>query len=107
MTRFSLPDDPVVLRMENDLLAMENDHLRGRMERGVPSAAVRDQLREMEAELARSEEHLAVERERVAELAQARSDLRWLLQRFEGTPARLLLRRFSGYRLLVDRWLGS
>lgn len=117
---FHVPDDPVALRMENDLLMLEVEHLRGHV-RDMPKEADSlrrhlaraEQLRAQaesqhvraESQLARAESQLAAERERVEQLTRARSDLRWLLRRLDGSPAGFMLRRFEGFRTLMDRWL--
>lgn len=63
---------------------------------------LRSALAEQQEQSARLERE--VERLRVAEDA-ARSDLVWLLDRFDQAPTGLLLRRLSGFRRLTARWL--
>jgi len=90
-----VPDDSDAdvheLQMENDLLALEVESLRGRLEEGDDDLEVLDQIT-----LARSE---------VERLRRADRDLRWLLTRLGTGPLGWLLRRRRGYRRLAERHL--
>lgn len=59
-------------------------------------------LQRVEPRLGDSNRGLEAEREAHEK---TRSDLRWLLRRLDGTPAKYLLRRFGGYRTLFERYV--
>lgn len=82
------------LRMENDLLAQENRILRARLA-GSPQEDV--------AEEAVTTDHRepSPDDER---FRQAFYDLRWFVQRLNGSPLGFVLRRWGGFRTLVDRY---
>lgn len=80
------------LQMENDLLTAEVAALRaelasGRREQEDPSARL-------------------LSAERLERLTRAERDLKWLLRRLGGGTPGWLLRRFPGYRVLEERYLG-
>ncbi len=78
------PTDPEALRMENELLAFENQFLK---------AKLAEQARVTGGGVSGPQDRRAVD------------DLRWVLRRLEGTPLKFALRRRPGYQVLVDRWL--
>ena len=73
------------LEMENELLALEVEALRGQLETGRPSL-----------------EH-PVDDARLRHLMKAEKDLKWLLRRLGRGFAGRFVRRLAGYRRLVDR----
>lgn len=115
---FRVEQDADALRMENELLALENRLLRARPV-GVDADAVRrarleerekgreavHRVREKyEADKAERRSRFAsVPHERLDELTRAESDLKWLIGRLSGSPAGPLLRRWEGWRALVRR----
>ena len=102
MDRFEVPEDAIALTMENRLLTIEVEYLRGRVAELEDGGVLPEQA---SATLARRDRELARLREQVDTLGQARSDLRWLLERLGGSPAGPLLRRFGGFTTLERRWL--
>lgn len=119
---FHLPRDPEVLRLENELLSLENRLLRGGRTAGTGdvSAAVKRARREerekgrealhrlrakFEADTAeRRAQFASVPHQRLARLQKAESDLRWLVGRLDSSPAGPFLRRWEGWRILRDRY---
>lgn len=83
----SRPADHVALQMENELLVREVAHLRARLAHGSSGTAGDGPV---------DERH-----------ERAYHDLTWLLGRLESSPARPILRRFDGFNILVDRYLGT
>jgi hypothetical protein len=81
------------LHMENDLLAAEVAALRAELASGH---------REEENPSARR-----ISPERLERLARAERDLKWLLRRLGGGTMGWVLRRFPGYRVLEERYLGG
>ncbi len=116
---FYVPDEPFALRMENDLLALENRYLKSRPEHGLHrdddavtqkiEAAVkaeRDRILEKVAEDNEERRRLyrSVPHDEYARLRKAESDMRWMVRRVENSPAGFLFRRFSGWRNLLERY---
>lgn len=120
---FHIPRDADVLRMENELLSLENGLLRGggAASSGEASTAVerarleeREKGREAvhrvrakyEADTAERRERFAsVPHDRLERLQKADSDIRWLVGRLNGSPLGPVLRRWDGWRTLVTRYL--
>lgn len=93
------PEEHSALAMENELLRYEVRHLRAR-------------LKGAEQELARAERKRAEGASgetawtpAPGEAGQAHDDLVWLLQRLNNTPAGFALRRQSGFRTLLERYV--
>ena len=86
-----MPDSPEdrirALQLENELLALEIEALQRQLETGRPQL-----------------EH-QIDEARLKELIRAEKDLKRLLRRLGKGPAGLAVRRFSGYRSMVDRYL--
>lgn len=119
---FHVPSDPAVLRMENELLKLENSLLRGggtassaqvstaieravRDEREKGREAVHRVRAKYEADKAERRARFAsVPHEKLARLQKAESDIRWLVGRLDGTPLGLVLRRWEGWRTLLSRY---
>jgi hypothetical protein len=95
---FSSEYDPRAIRMESELLRLENRYLKAELARRGES------LRAASSREA-SRATVVLGREEYDALCRARYDLRWLLGRLEATFARLLLRRFGGWRTLVHSYL--
>lgn len=85
------------LRMENDLLAQENRILHARLA-GLTDDAFVDEHAPAERPAPSPEEE---------QYRQAFYDLRWFIQRLNGSPFGLVLRRWGGFRVLVDRYGGT
>lgn len=90
------------LQMENDLLVHENRVLRARLdgevgteEPGGPQGAPNGRT---SSRTDRSDDR---DRER---LERAYYDLRWLVRRLNRSPLGIILRRWKGFRKLVDRY---
>lgn len=81
------------LQMENDLLATEVAALRAELASG---------RREEEDPSARR-----ISAERYERLTRAERDLKWLLRRLGDGTMGWALRRFRGYRVLRERYLGG
>ncbi len=79
-------DDVPALRLENELLAYENQYLTSRI-----------------AEMEREADRLRVVEEQVEVYRVAYHDLRWLLRRLSSSPVGPLLRRWRGWRQLQER----
>jgi hypothetical protein len=94
-----VPEDPDLaalveaLQMENDLLATEVAALRAELASG---------RREEEDPSARR-----ISAERLERLTRAERDLKWLLRRLGGGTTGWVLRRFRGYQVLEERYLGG
>ena len=86
---FYTPDDPEVLRMENELLAFEVSFLKARL------AGIRN--------LAGLPNSLS----RISYLEEAEQDLVLLLRRLGSSPLGVLLRRRKSFRVLEGRYLGA
>lgn len=99
-------EEPISVTMENRLLTVEVEFLRGRC-RELESLAARAEAdqRSRATKAGRNDARVTKLRQDVAELRQARSDLRWLLERLDRSPAGPLFRRFEGFRTLQERWL--
>ncbi len=83
---FYTPTDLDMLRMENELLALENRFLKSQLA-GEPNGVV------------------GASAERLSYLEQAEGDLRWLLVRMGGSPVAWLFRLKRGFRALEERYL--
>lgn len=79
-------DDVTALRLENELLAYENQYLSSRA-----------------AEMEREVERLQVMEAQIEVYKTAYHDLRWLLRRLSGSPIGPLLNRWRGWRELQRR----
>ena len=77
------------LELELELLTLEVESLRGRVDRGESDA----------------EHGPSVDAGRLADLERAQRDLRWLLKRLGSGVPGLLFRRRKGYRRLAERHL--
>lgn len=89
-------DDIRSLRMESELLKLENQYLKARVG---------------ESDSSRGEPHnpgpsgVFISQSEYDRLNRGYYDLRWLLRRFEATPARYVFRRFQGWKVLCNRHL--
>jgi hypothetical protein len=108
------------LQMENELLAHEIRHLRARLAQGEraftkAAAAKRDRQKDkltkvrsrldQEKKLRRATERKNARLLRRLEGARAaQEDLRWLLERLDGSVAGPLLRRRAGFRALTKKY---
>lgn len=117
---FHMPDDITALRMENELLVLENDLLRSsgssseiqravdrarREEREKGREAVTRVREKYEADKAeRRARYASVPHDELARLKRAESDLRWLVGRLDGSPVGPVLRRWAGWRALAQRY---
>ena len=79
-------DDVDALRLENELLAFENSYVKSLL-----------------AEAERESDRLRVAEEQIAVYRVAYHDLRWLLRRLSSSPLGPILRRWSGWRELINR----
>jgi hypothetical protein len=94
LNRWYHPSDIDKLRMENELLTFEVEYLRNVVaEKGRSS------------QQAATADALGISSEETEELKQARSDLRWVLRRLDGSPIGWILRRRQGFASLTNRWL--
>lgn len=82
------------LHMENDLLTHENRILRARLEGSFDYEAP-------EATQPTQSADFGVEQER---FRRAYYDLRWLIRRLNSSPLGFVLRRWEGFRVLVERY---
>lgn len=120
-SKYYEPEDPYTLSMENELLALENRYIRSRLDglsdpdeikRAVEKAvnkAVKEERDRILRKVAEDNEerrsrYRSVPHDEYAELRKAVSDMRWLVGRIEGSPLRILLHRFEGWRTLVQRY---
>lgn len=119
---FHQPDDLDALRLENELLALENHLLRGggggssgdvstaverarREEREKGREAVHRVREKYEADKAERRARFAsVPHDRLRELQKAESDLKWLVGRLDGSPVGPVLRRWAGWQTLRSRY---
>ena len=86
---FYTPDDPEVLRMENELLAFEVSFLKARLAGAESLAGLPNSL------------------SRISHLEEAEQDLVLLLRRIGSSPLGPLLRRRTSFRVLEGRYLGA
>lgn len=110
------PEDPYVLSMENELLALENRYLSRRHEQTDPeeveravNQAVKDERDRILTKVAEDNEerrrlYRSVPHDEYRRLEKAESDMRWLVNRIQGSFLRVLLKRFEGWRTLVERY---
>lgn len=93
-----LTEEQVLL--QNELLLLENRVLRSGASaaRDAEIERLRERVGLLEAQLQRDVQ-AAEQRAKEAE-----SDLRWLLNRLAHSPVGPLLRRYRGFRALVERW---
>lgn len=82
------------LQMENDLLMHENRLLRARLESQEPEEIRRDAA-------IQTKQRSDVRNER---FRQAYYDMRWFVRRLNGSPIGFALRRWEGFRVLVQRY---
>lgn len=87
--------------LEKSVRSLETDLQSSRGQLNV----VRGNLRSLQKRFYAEHRGLEATERRLEEAGSVLSDLRWLLRRLEGTPARYVLRRFEGYRTLLRRYL--
>ena len=102
------PDELTALQMENNLLELQSRILR------AENAAVEDRLQalrdEMQAEIDAipqtpiGPDQAIISSDELEELRLARGQLRWLIKRLGGSIAGPILRRWSGWRTVEERW---
>jgi hypothetical protein len=84
-------DDIDALRMESDLLALENEFLRSRLDQADGQQAPD------------SSNKILISKAEYERLRRTQSDLRWLLQRLNGTVVGPLLKLWKGWRRQMER----
>ena len=95
---FYTPAASYEARMTNDRLALENPALRRNLELTRRDLeASRQVVQRLQSEA--SERRVALEKARLAE-----GDLKWLVNRLASSPAGWILRRWSGWRTMEERW---
>jgi hypothetical protein len=95
---FYKPTEADLARMMNDRLTLENPALRRNLERARQDLeASRLVVQRLQAEA--SERRAELERARLAE-----GDLMWLVNRLATSPVGWILRRWSGWRKMEERW---
>ncbi len=101
-------DDLPALTMENDLLRHEITHLRARL------SAAQDGQRRANQEVRRLQGIVRTGGGKAPGQGsltapgtrdKSRNDMIWLLRRLDTSPARVLLRRYPGFRALKERYL--
>lgn len=107
------PQEPTLsdlsrLQMENELLNLEVGHLRARLK---TSDEQRKDANDSRRALARTRRRLQDTRRRLQALQKRHDatvhDMRRLLRRLDGSPARPLLRRWKGFRVLLAKYASS
>jgi hypothetical protein len=97
-TDFYTPSEADLVRMTNDRLVLENPALRRNLDQTRQDLeATRQVVRQLQAEA--GERRAELER---AKLAQG--DLTWLVNRLASSPIGWILRRWSAWRTMEDRW---
>lgn len=96
---FNVSHDAHAAKMENELLRLENQYLKAKLGDEVGERGAR-----MQGDPASGGEgRVVIDRSEYESLCRAFYDLRWLLNRLEDTPFRIILRRFEGWRTLVSK----
>ena len=120
---FYVATDTDVLRMENELLALENRLLRGRqadadrddtqrtrdsdeLANSKKTVAALEASRDTEKQrTAALEQRLAEAQPRADRLDEVENDLRWVLGRLSHSPFGWIFRARAGFRALVEKYL--